>query len=239
MTADPGIPRNPLIVLVAPYHADVLESQFARYAADYDLRTTHSAAETDELLSSLGPDEHVALLVSETELPDGAVLHAVHNWRQRVPTARRIIAAHVDHFRQRADELRHGLATGKYDAYLLMPRGVRDEEFHTAVTELLSDWGSTVAAPEVAAAEIVPPGPTVLPFAIQDYLDRMGMPTALVDPGTERGHELLADYDGPLDFPIFTRIGRPAVPVTSVRDVASMIYGTPADIDVDHVVDLA
>ena len=30
-----------------------------------------------------------------------------------------------------------------------MPRGVRDEEFHTAIVELLSDWGSTVAAPEV------------------------------------------------------------------------------------------
>ncbi|KAF0832397.1 hypothetical protein C8E84_0137 [Ornithinibacter aureus] len=30
-----------------------------------------------------------------------------------------------------------------------MPRGVRDEEFHTAVCELLSDWGSTVATPEV------------------------------------------------------------------------------------------
>ena len=35
---------------------------------------------------------------------------------------------------------------GKYDAYLLMPRGKRDEEFHNAITELLSDWTSTVPA---------------------------------------------------------------------------------------------
>ena len=49
----------------------------------------------------------------------------------------------------RRPALRAGLAKGKYDAYLLMPRGVRDEEFHTAVCELLSDWGSTVATPEV------------------------------------------------------------------------------------------
>ncbi|WP_159898563.1 hypothetical protein [Ornithinibacter aureus] len=42
-----------------------------------------------------------------------------------------------------------GARAGKYDASLLMPRGVRDEEFHTAVCELLSDWGSTVATPEV------------------------------------------------------------------------------------------
>src|SRR4051794_28824694 len=118
MTAEAVIPRNPLIILCAPEHADVLKSQFARYAADYDVRTTHSGAETDQLLTSLSADERVALLVAETELPDGNVLHAFHGWRKLVPTARRIVAAHVDHFRERADELRHGLATGKYDAYL-------------------------------------------------------------------------------------------------------------------------
>ena len=41
--------------------------------------------------------------------------------------------------------LRPAMAKGKYDAFLLMPRGVRDEEFHNAITDLLSDWGSTVA----------------------------------------------------------------------------------------------
>ena len=45
------------------------------------------------------------------------------------------------------------MAKGKYDAYLLMPRGPRDEEFHTAITELLSDWGSTVADPEVVSVQ--------------------------------------------------------------------------------------
>lgn len=36
-----------------------------------------------------------------------------------------------------------------------MPQGPRDEEFHHAVSELLSDWGSTVAAPEVESVRIV------------------------------------------------------------------------------------
>ena len=50
MTADAVVARNPLIVLCAPEHAEVLESQFARYARDYDvehyvrlLRETYSA----------------------------------------------------------------------------------------------------------------------------------------------------------------------------------------------------
>ena len=74
------------------------------------------------------------------------LLRAMYDWRAEVPSAKRVIAAHVDHFRERSEELRHGLSSGKYDAYLLMPRGVRDEEFHTALTELLSDWGSASPA---------------------------------------------------------------------------------------------
>jgi thioredoxin reductase (NADPH) len=66
----------------------------------------------------------------------------------------------------------------------------------------------------------------------------MGMPSKLVAPDSEKGRRLLDGYDGPRDYPIFTRMGRPPVPVASVRDVASMIYGTPGDIDVDSVVDL-
>jgi thioredoxin reductase (NADPH) len=236
---DPA-PRTPIIVLVAPEHEDVLVEQFGRYAGEYDLRCVHTAGEASELLRSARAEGHpVALLVTESQLPDSEMFPAIAEWRSIVPTVRRIVAAHWSRFMLDADPLRPGLATGKYDAYLLMPRGIRDEEFHTAITELLSDWGSTVAAPEVSAAEIVAPEPTVLTFAISDYLDRMGMPSRLVTPDSEKGQRLLADYDGPRDYPIFTRMGRPAVPVASVRDVASMIYGTPADIDVDKVVDLA
>ena len=106
-----------------------------------------------------------------------------------MPTARRIIAAHADHFRERADELRHGLATGKYDAYLLMPRGVRDEEFHTAVTELLSDWGST--APVVPTVQIVSAQLDPLTVALRDFAYQMGMPAEVVTPDSEKGREVL------------------------------------------------
>jgi thioredoxin reductase (NADPH) len=232
-------PRLPLIVLVAPEHEDVLRDEFGRYARDYEIRCVRTAAEASTLLrQARGDGTPVPLVVTESRLPDSDMFPAFAEWRSIVPTARRIVAAHWGHFMVDADALRPGLATGKYDAYLLMPRGVRDEEFHTAVTELLSDWGSTVAAPEVSAAELIAPEATTLTYAIRDFLDRMGMPSKLVAPDSEKGRRLLADYDGPRDYPIFTRLGRPAVPVASVRDVASMIYGTPGDIEVDSVVDL-
>ena len=229
----------PLIVLCAPEHPDVLESEFGRYLRDYEVRVTRSAEETSQLLTQTRAEgAQVALLVTESRLPDGPVHLTMHAWRGIVPTARRIVTAHWDHFMEDAAPLRPGLATGKYDAFLLMPRGARDEEFHTAVTELLSDWGSTVAAPEVVAAEIVTPTPDTVTAQIRDFLDRMGMPSAVVHPDSDRGSALLAAYDGPRDYPIFSRIGRPPLPVASVRDVASLIYGRPADIEVDTVVDL-
>ena len=160
MTADAGIPRNPLIVLCAPEHADVLESQFARYAFDYDLRVRRRARPRPSSCSRRCPPRTTWRCWSpRPSCPTTTCCSALHAWRAAVPTARRIIAAHVDHFRERADELRHGLATGKYDAYLLMPRGVRDEEFHTAVTELLSDWGSTAPVVPTVQHRLRPAGP--------------------------------------------------------------------------------
>ncbi len=230
----------PLILLCAPEHPDVLAGEFGRYARDYDIRTTSTAGEASGVLAEArATGRPVALVVSESLLPDAATFVALAEWRSIIPTARRIITAHWERFMLDAEPLRPGLATGKYDAFLLMPRGVRDEEFHTAITELLSDWGSTVAAPEVASAEIIAPAPDALTIAIRDFLDRMGMPSRLVDPDSADGQELLSEYDGPLDFPMFHRIGRPPMPISSVRDVATLIYGAPSDIDVETVVDLA
>ena len=127
------------------------------------------------------------MFVAESQLPDGHVLEAFARWRAVVPTARRLVAAHWSHFLADAPALRGGLAKGKYDAFLLMPRGVRDEEFHTAVCELLSDWGSTVATPEVETVRIVSPAPDALTLAIRDFLDRMGMPNRTYAAGQRAG----------------------------------------------------
>ena len=157
----PTIVVDPAIILVAPEHAADLLDEFGRYARDYDLLTDHLRQRPRRWPArSCDDGGQVAMFVSESRLPDDHVLEAFALWRTVVPTARRVIAAHWSHFLADAPALRGGLAKGKYDAYLLMPRGVRDEEFHTAITELLSDWGSTVAAPEVETVRIVSPRTT-------------------------------------------------------------------------------
>jgi thioredoxin reductase (NADPH) len=231
---------DPAIILVSAEYADLLEDEFGRYQRDYDIHAVRSAAQAQQVAEQVrAAGAPVAMFVADSRLPDAPVLRAFADWRAVVPTARRMVVAHWNNFLADAEPLRAGLAKGKYDAYLLMPRGVRDEEFHNAVTDLLSDWGSTVAAPEVDTVRIVTSAVDGETLAIRDFLDRMGMPNRTFAPDTAEGREVLDEYDGELVFPIVRAMNRAPVRAASVHDVAIAIYGQPDDVDVDTVVDLA
>ncbi|MGB7819195.1 MAG: response regulator, partial [Ornithinibacter sp.] len=82
---------NPAIVLVAPEHGVGLADEFHRYDRDYDVHLTRSAAEAEDLTQRLVDDgRQVAMLVAESELPDGHVLQAFARLRAVVPSARRL-----------------------------------------------------------------------------------------------------------------------------------------------------
>lgn len=234
---------NPALILVSPDHAEHLLDEFGRYQRDYDLHTAGTAAEAEQLAAEIVRDGgRVAMFVSESRLPDEHVLGAFARWRAVVPTARRLITAHFDHFLDDAPGLRAGMAKGKYDAYLLMPRGVRDEEFHTAVCELLSDWGATVAGPEVENARIVSPGNDALTLAIRDFLDRMGLPNRTYHPDSDEGRAVLALLDpaeGEPTFPVIKAVNGEVAMPRSVRDVAIRLFGRTASADLSTVVDVA
>ncbi len=248
---------DPVIVLVAPdpQTMEVLAGEFARYERDYDLRTARSAAEAQDLAAErCEAGAQVALFVTRSRLagpadlgaeapdpPTLPVMHAIMGWRSVVPTARVIVTAAWEDFGDDAEALRPALAKGKYDAFLLLPRGRRDEEFHAAVVDLLSDWGSTVAAPEVAAIRIVTPEVDPLTLAIRDFLDRMGMPNLTSTPDSAEGAAALALLpagESPT-YPLVQVLRRGVLPVRSVHDVAVAVYGRPDEIEVDTVVDLA
>ncbi|QNN51427.1 NAD(P)/FAD-dependent oxidoreductase [Nocardioides mesophilus] len=236
-------PRElPVIVLVSEHHLDLLVDEFGRYTRDYAIRGVRSAAAAAEVLAEVqAAGGQVPLVVAESVLPDAHVLAAFHSWRAVMPTARRLVVAHSSRFRDDGQLLRDGLAKGKYDAFLLMPRGQRDEEFHNAVTELLSDWGSTAADPEVDTVRIVTPVDDTLSLAIRDFADRMGMPARTYSPDSETGRAVLARVqraEADLGFPVVEAMDRAPVVARSVRDVAISIYGAPSDIDVDSVIDL-
>ncbi len=230
------MPQQPAIILVSESRADFLRDEFGRYVRDYELFVEGTAASAESLAQRLvEAGQQVALFVTEARLPDAPVLVALQRLRIVVPTARRLVAAHWEDFLETAEALRPGLVTGKYDAFLLMPRGQRDEEFHTAVCELLSDWGSTVAAPEVTTAEVVAQPGDALSVAIREFFSRMGMPSATHAPDSPVGRTAADEWrsanDAEPTYPLVRSMRGGVIAPTSVRDVAAVIYGRPDSID--------
>ncbi len=102
---------QPAIILVSPERADFLLDEFGRYARDYDLHAVHDCGSAEALAHEIqATGGQVCLFVTESRLPDAPMLEAFHRWRNVVPTARRLIAAHYDHFLADAADAaaRHG-----------------------------------------------------------------------------------------------------------------------------------
>jgi thioredoxin reductase (NADPH) len=236
---------DPAIILVSEHHADVLLDEFqSRYARDYSLHTAISCAEAEATAQEIcDAGDLVAMFVTDSRLPDvDLIFEAIHRWRLVVPSARRVIAAYKDYFMVDGPGLRIGMAKGKYDAYLLMPQGKRDEDFHLAITELLTDWTSTVPQPEVVSAKIITPVHDALSLAIRDFLDRMGMQNGIYAPDDPRLEEFMAGIRAELgvedlQYPVVWSPVRGPLQATSVRDVARSIYPR-TQAEVDEVVDL-
>ena len=229
---------KPSIILVSEDHTDFLVDEFGRYRRDYGLHPVKSARAAADLAAEIqATGGQVALFVSQSVLPDSSVLAAFNGWRHVVPNARRLVVAHWQRFVDDGETLTPGLAKGEFDAYLLMPRGVRDEEFHTAVCELLSDWGSTAATPVVAIIRVVAERLDELTLGIRDFFDRMGMPNQVFSPDSDVGREIIGLYDSDPTFPLVQTWDEVIAP-TAVSDVAAAIFGRPEDIDVETVVDL-
>ncbi|MFC7504616.1 FAD-dependent oxidoreductase [Nocardioides sp. CPCC 206347] len=236
---------DPLILLVSADEIDVLTEQFRRYEHDYDVRAATTATQASSALrAAVDSGQAVAMIVTESELSDQDVLMAMHEWRTLVPTARRVVAIPISRFASDSVTLRPYLQKGKFDTYLMLPQGRRDEEFHYAIVELLSDWGATVAASVIDTVRLITPDSSPLALAIRDFLDRTGFPHRTYPPDSPQGQEAIALYDGTPTYPLVHLSSRPfaehpIIAPTSVRELAALIYGRPSDIEVDTVVDLA
>ncbi|MDX2381945.1 MAG: FAD-dependent oxidoreductase [Acidimicrobiia bacterium] len=229
----------PVILLVSEEHCGRLRDEFWRYSREYDLRTARSSAEavrvTEEVLDA---GAVVALFVSDCVLPDEDIRQAFRQWQAAVPTARRAIVTPLEPFLEHGRELRFEMSKGTFDSYLLMPQGVRDEEFHNAITDLLADWNSTVANPEVIGARIIATENDALVQDLQDFVDRMGLSSEVCTPDSESGRAAVAAVPG-AQLPLVWLAQHQPLAVSSVRELASMTYRVWTETSFEGVVDLA
>ncbi|MFC7431819.1 MULTISPECIES: FAD-dependent oxidoreductase [unclassified Agrococcus] len=184
---------RPVILLAAHDSADTIEREFrARYDRDYRVELVGDAA---ALLARLGDlaDEGtaIAMLGAERMLPDASGLELLRATHALAPAARRVALLMPGQYVDALEEMRVAVLRREIDTFVGVPRGKRDEEFHIALTELLSEWGWSVAGPVVSSADIVAEPGDRRVGAIRDLLDRLGMPNRTLAPDDPEALPLL------------------------------------------------
>ncbi len=235
------LPRpRPVILLVATDEScAVFDQEFAnRYGRDYDIRVVTDVLRiTDYAASLIAGGQPIALIGVEIDLDIDAV-DVLDVLRTVSPSSKRIVLTPFGSFQKSLEALRPALAVGRLDTYLIIPQGPRDEEFHTAIAEYLSEWATSTATSEVAGVRIVTDGNQLAFIGIRDFLDRMGAPWTRYPPDSEVGRELLAELGGDAKLPIVKAFGRPAIGGAHENLVATTFYGSPADLGDDYIADL-
>lgn len=106
------------------------------------------------------------------------------------------------------DDLREATIRRDIDTFTGIPMGPRDEEFHTIVTELLSEWGWSVARPAVSIIDVVAEPHDREAGAIRDLLERLGFPNRILTPDSIEGAALVAAASADSPVPIVLPLAR-------------------------------
>lgn len=237
-------PPTPVIMLIAAAeHAEEMREEFAhRYAADYDLQLATTLSESMTMAQGLNARGlPVAMFAATTQVGDATGLVTLQCLHAVMPAAKRVMVR-LRSEPWAVEEQRVAQISGQIEAALLLPSGPRDEEFHTAVTELLSDWGWSAGGPEIELVNIVaPPGdPNV--GVLRDFLDRQGIPTGVWPPEAPHAAKTLemARSQGiEIAYPLVRIAEREVHANPDVRVLGRAFGATVDELGEGHVVDLA
>ena len=233
------LPGSPVIVLVSKDRAESLRDAFWRYSREYELRDAASHAEALAIAEEVtGGGGQVCMFVADSALPDADIIDACKEWKSAVPGARLVLLAPLERFLSESEQLRPEMSKGTFDSFLLLPQGVRDEDFHSSITDFLSDWGSTVGAPEVINAWIVAAETDALVRDVQDFVERMGMAASVEAPHSDIGKAAI-EAAPDVNLPLIWINTREPMGLTSVRELAASVSEAISEKSFDGVVDVA
>lgn len=232
---------TPAIVVLGGEHRDTMVEELgARYGRDYDIVAPTTMAEAlTRLVDAREKRVPIAMVVCEYFADGERATHVFAKLQKFVPSSRRLVLIPSGQFRTAVTAMRESMANGSIDGYLVLPQGPRDEEFHSAVSELLSDWGWSVNVSEIDGTRIIADGPSADVSRIHDYLDRMGMPSRVFPTDSDVGREVIALAGDGYSLPL---VHSPQVEAVvsnpSVGDLGAFMYGTPMDLAAGAVCDL-
>ncbi|MFC7489498.1 MULTISPECIES: FAD-dependent oxidoreductase [unclassified Knoellia] len=240
MTPEDTRPTPVILVLGADYRDAMVDVLTQRYSVDYEIIAPSTMEETIEVLTDLRTGSRpVALAACEFFAEGEKATHLLAKFQKFMPSARRLVYVPVDRFRGSVAQLRESLAEGRLDLYLMLPQGARDEEFHTAISETLSDWAQSASYSEIDGTRIIADGPSPDLARIRDFLDRMGLPNTVHAPDSPAGVAALAAAGPDATLPLLQAphddylLSNP-----SNADLGAVLYGRPADIGEEAICDL-
>ncbi|WP_446664497.1 NAD(P)/FAD-dependent oxidoreductase [Flexivirga sp. B27] len=235
-------PLQPAIVLVGDSHADQLQHEFQRYAADYRVEFARGLGQAMSLVQSLlAQHVEIALFAVEFTQPDAPGLVTVDCLHAVSSVTKRALVYGAEEFRVHRETLREAQVEGRIEAGLGIPRGERDEEFHTAITELLSDWGWSSSKPVFEAVQLIAPSGNAEAGRLRDFLDRLGVPARSYSPETPVAQQLLADVewpDGAPAYPVLTSPLTDTLVRPTIAELGRRFYAFD-DFEDDEIFDLA
>ncbi|GAA1882037.1 FAD-dependent oxidoreductase [Lapillicoccus jejuensis] len=247
-------PTRPVVLLAAgPDQRDAVEEAFtSRYAHDYDVVLTDGVDALLDTARELTLDGRgIALVAAETELPDGDGIGALDTVHDVTATARRIALLAPARYSASLPRLREASAEGRLDTWLGIPTGPRDEEFHTAVVEVLSDWAWSTGALGTEGVQVVFDRKTAQVSQILDYFQRMGIPSRKYAADSEVGRAVVAAAGPGAPFPLVRNapgVGRrgergevqpeQVLAAPTLAQLGAVMYGRPSDLEDGFVADL-
>jgi thioredoxin reductase (NADPH) len=165
-----------------------------RYAADYRIVVCNDPARLAAHVRNLAQaGTPVALVVGGvgTEDPDG--LEVLAGIRAIDPTAARVAAVRWGAW-ETARPIFDAVTLGKIDHWMYRPKETPDEDFHSSVTNFLSEW-SQLRGGGFEAVQMIGERWSVRSQELRDMFSRNGIPIGFYEADSDRGRQLLRDQD--------------------------------------------
>ena len=201
----PGSAEQPAIVIVSrdPNARKRLVRELSRrYGMDYQIEVCGEPAELEARLRRLAdagiPIAMVIGGVGELD-PDG--IEVLGTVRDIDPEASRVAAARWGDW-QTVRPTFDAVTMGKIDHWVLRTEQVPDEEFNQAITQFLSEWQNQRTG-GFEAVRVIGEQRSVRSQELRETFARNGIPIGFYDAHSERGQEMLSQFDPDrVDLPV-------------------------------------
>lgn len=217
-----------------------LVRELERYERDYDVIVVDSAEAAITGLDALAAEGRpVAIVLADQWMPGTTGAEVLTRSREHHPRAKRGLLVDFGAWGDppTAAAIRHAMAVGDIDYYVLKPWRDHDELFHRTISEFFYEW-SRVESRETREIVLVAPPNAPRGYELRNLLARNGLPHVYAASDSAEGAELLRDvgHEGATVPVVILHDGRVLVDPSNSEMAAS--YGVTTALAEDRCYDV-